>query len=293
MVLAAGCAASERPEEEIDAALPGEVDAAKPDADEGGDFDAAAPDATVVVVDAAVIDAPPVVVDSAVIDAPPVIVVDAAAIDAPPVPDDATVIDAPPVPTPDAHVPVPTTDFAFTGQTNTAQFGNLTGGALFEDKCPAGQALIGFTGSLNGSANGYHQQLAALCGKVQRVDNNGVFVAQTSTGASLPTRGVLSGAFSWQRACPANHVISGFVGRSGALIDQFVFSCRPITIAADGVTLTTGAAVALPAIGGSGGNAFAQTDCPAGLLANVARIRAGDGVDAFGIACAMPSVTAP
>ena len=195
---------------------------------------------------------------------------------------------------PDAGIDAPdggtVTPVGFGATTPTAQFGNLTGGTLYEDACPAGQALTGFTGTLT-DAGGFHRRIGALCGKVERVGTAGSYAIQVSAGAALPVRGVLTGSFDWTQSCPANQIISGFIGRSGLLVDQLVWSCVPILVdAQDGTTLSLGAVTVLPAVGGTGGTAFGQTNCPAGQVATVARLRAGDGLDAFGLGCATPSI---
>ncbi len=244
---------------------------AEPDGSSGPDpIDASLVDAATP--DAADVDA--VTIDAAVVDATPV---DAQA-------PDALVIDAG---EPDASTTHPLT---FTGANATAQFGNTTGGTLFPDACPAGQALIGFAGSLT-NETGFHRQIAARCGKVDRIGTADSYSVQVSPGALLPARGVLAGTSPWLRTCDANQVISGFVGRSGLLVDQLTFSCVPILVdPTDGTTLTLGAVTIQPAIGGAGGQPFAQTDCPVGQVASIARLRAGDGIDAFGLACSVPSV---
>lgn len=171
---------------------------------------------------------------------------------------------------------------------DTAQRGQQNG-TPFDDACPAGQALIGFTGSLQ-AANGAHGQIAARCGALSVVAaSGGGFEIRLADGAALPTRGV-DNASPWTRSCPANQVIVGFGGRSGRLIDQLALRCAPLTLtpAGGGWTVGLGAATDLAAIGGSGGTAFAQTDCGAGQIAAVARIRAGDSIDAFGLGCRTP-----
>ena len=177
---------------------------------------------------------------------------------------------------------------AFTGDNRTAQFGG-SGGATYVDACPGGQALIGFTGSLT-SATGYHGQLSSQCGAVTLVDNAGSYSVRVTSGATLATRGILSGS-AWARTCAADQVIVGFRGRSGNLVDQLTFRCAPLIATFAGTwTITVGSTSDLEAIGGNGGNAFAQTDCPAGQVATIAPVRAGDGIDAFGLGCSTPIV---
>jgi hypothetical protein len=54
--------------------------------------------------------------------------------------------------------------------------------------------------------------------------------------------------------------------------------------------LTVGTATGLTAIGGTGGSAFAAVGCPTGEVATMARVRVGDNLDAFGLACAKGTV---
>jgi hypothetical protein len=173
---------------------------------------------------------------------------------------------------------------AFSGADNTTQPGNPKGGLAYDDACPAGQALIGFAGSLSTAAAGAtHRQLTPHCGVVSVT---GTTVSITA-GAVLATRGK-AGAAAWTRDCPANQVVVAFAGRAGLLVDQLAFSCAPLvaSTATAGTALTVGPTfTALPAVGGTGGTAFALTRCPAGAVATVSRVRVGDNLDAFGLAC--------
>ena len=172
--------------------------------------------------------------------------------------------------------------------TDTVQRGQQNG-TPFDDVCPAGQALIGFAGALD-AVGGAHGQIAGRCGTLSVAPAGAGFEVRVATGASLPTRGANDDA-PWTRPCAANQVVVGFAGRSGALLDQLTFRCAPLTITASGASWTVAVAAAtdLAPIGGSRGTAFAQTDCAAGQIAAVARIRAGDSVDAFGLGCRTPT----
>jgi hypothetical protein len=197
--------------------------------------------------------------------------------------------------TPDATVPSPDAQtgpvaVSFGTPTMTQQFGNPSGGSAFPDTCPAGQALIGLSGSLT-MDGGFHRQINGQCGSVTRTGSPGSYVVHTGPGLTLPVRGVLNGTFPWARFCPADSVVSGFVGRSGLLVDQITLSCTALSANPDTGALVLGMVTVLAPAGGNGGNAFAQTSCAAGQLATVANLRAGDGVDAFGIGCS--SATLP
>jgi hypothetical protein len=173
--------------------------------------------------------------------------------------------------------------------TNTAQRGSTTGGTAYNDACPTGQVLTGFRGSLV-SANGYHGQIGARCGIPAVVTAGEGLAIEIHAGEVLPMRG-LHNAAPWTRDCPANQVLTGFGGRGGFLIDQLTFRCAPLAITTDGATytVTIGATTDLEPAGGNGGNAFTRVDCAAGQIASVARLRAGDGLDAIGLGCSTPT----
>jgi len=194
---------------------------------------------------------------------------------------DLTMMSSPPdltAPPPDLRIPTVT----FTGANATTRYGNASGGNPYEDACPAGQALIGYSGALQ-AVGTYIGQLTAMCGVVTLAPATTGYIAHVSSGQTLPTHGIFTAA-PFTRTCPADQVIVGFGGRSGALVDQLVFRCAPLAVGAD-LSLTIGAGTDLSPAGGNGGNAFAQTNCPAGQVATVSRPRAGDGLDAFGLAC--------
>jgi hypothetical protein len=182
------------------------------------------------------------------------------------------------------------TGITFIGVNNTAQRGSVAGGVAYDDACPAGQVVIGFSGFLTGP-NGYHGRIQALCG-VATLSAGPPYAITVSNGATLPLRGLM-GATQWSSMCPTDQMVVGFNGRSGALIDQLGFRCAPILVGGSpqAPTLSIGSITDLPAAGGIGGMAFPTTDCPVGQVATVARIRAGDGIDAFGLACSTPELT--
>ena len=117
----------------------------------------------------------------------------------------------------------------------TMSAGNVTGGTETTDVCPAGQALIRFSGSLSVSTTaGVHRQIKGICGAVT-VTGTAVAVG---VGTTMATRGP-AGTSAWSRMCPANQVVVSFAGRSGALVDQLTFSCAPMMTAS---AATAGAA---------------------------------------------------
>jgi hypothetical protein len=194
---------------------------------------------------------------------------------------------APPVPT----API-TRSAVLVGSDSTAQAGNVTGGTAYNDACPAGQVLTGLGGSTTTTTTAaLNRQITGHCGVVQI---SGATVT-IKAGATLPTRGA-AGLAPFTRDCPANQVVVGYSGRAGLLVDQIVLTCAPLSStasAATGAALTVGATTStLAAIGGTGGTALTAVRCPTGEVATTTRLRAGDNLDAFGLACAKPTVGA-
>jgi hypothetical protein len=177
---------------------------------------------------------------------------------------------------------------ALSGSNPTAQYGNVNGGTLYPDACPAGQVVIGFSGFL--AMQGYNGKIQALCG-TPALSGSGPYTVTISPAGTTPLRG-LFGVTAWSRPCPADQVVVGFSGRAGALVDALTFDCAPLVVSGTpgAYTLATGAVTALAQVGGNGGNPFALTSCPAGQVATMCRPRAGDGIDAFGMACSAVSL---
>ncbi|HEX3695129.1 MAG TPA: hypothetical protein VH374_07040 [Polyangia bacterium] len=179
---------------------------------------------------------------------------------------------------------------ALMGSTGTAFGGNPTGGGPFQDACPGGQAVIGFSGTVTvanpalGVVNG---QIGTRCGVIQILGTTVTVIS----GAVLPTHGVLEPTL-WTRTCPANQVVVGFAGHMGSFLDQLVFNCAPLTAASDapGAALTPGTATALMPVGGDGGGAFAQITCPAGQIASGSLVRTGDYLDAVSLICSSATI---
>jgi len=170
---------------------------------------------------------------------------------------------------------------------STAAFGGQ-GGVAFDDSCPPGQALVGFSGKLDGQ--NWHGNAAGRCGTltIEAVDDKPV--VKVSPAEKLPLHGAANQTGqTWDRMCPPDQVIVGFSGRAGALINQLTFRCAPLALAEDatGFSVAIGAPAALMPIGGDGGTPFPQTDCPAGQVANRQRGRASNDLDQFGLGCAI------
>ena len=172
----------------------------------------------------------------------------------------------------------------------TPQFGGLMSGVAFDDPCPPGQALTGFVGDL---ANLSHGKLGGRCSALAVAVQGNAFAVVATGKNPLPVRGN-SGMNGWMRDCKTDQVLLGFVGRAGTGVDQLTFRCVPLAIveAPDGAfSLQLGAPDPLMPIGGNGGMPFPQTDCPAGQVATVQRLRASTGIDAFGLGCSAVALT--
>jgi hypothetical protein len=131
-------------------------------------------------------------------------------------------------------------------------------------------------------------QIGVVCG-VPTV--NATLGLDVAAGATLALRGTNPGTAA-SGACPANQMVVGFGGAAGGLLDNLVLRCAPVTAtyASNAYTVAIGTIVAQPAIGGSGGSPFSDTDCAAGEVAIGANIRAGGSVDAFGLICSAASI---
>ena len=165
----------------------------------------------------------------------------------------------------------------------TLRMGSEANGTSFEDACPAGQVLIGFSGSTTTATTaGVHRQIIGKCGVVQTA---GIKVTITAA-ASLPTRGN-TGTAAWSRVCPANQVVVGFAGRSSTVVNQLSIVCAPLTAASmtPGAAVNVGTAVAVAAVGGTGGTAIAAIKCATGEVATMPRVRTSVNLDAFGLGC--------
>jgi hypothetical protein len=173
------------------------------------------------------------------------------------------------------------------GATPTAQRGNLRGGKPFRDACPPGEGLVGARYSIE--RRGWLGQIGAICG---RIEVSSASPAAFTVGAprELPIRGLADGAVR-SSLCPTNQVVVGFDGRTGLLVDRLALRCAPlIASAGDPSIVSLGRIITQPPFGGTGGKPFPTTDCPRGQIANVANVRAGDDVDAFGLVCGSPTI---
>ena len=83
--------------------------------------------------------------------------------------------------------------------------------------------------------------------------------------------------------CPDNQVVTAYEGRAGLLLDQLVILCSRVR-SVDG-RLRPSPGLPLPSIGGNGGALFDRVFCPVNEVAVGHVVRAGDGIDAYGLLC--------
>lgn len=175
------------------------------------------------------------------------------------------------------------------GDAATGEQGGATG-TPFTDVCPDDEVVIGYQGFLSGPGVGLTLigGIQTMCGSLS-VNPSSPGQVLTAEGAILPLRGAGQGN-AWTQSCPADQVVVGFAGRSGADLDQVAFECAPWAVEPDGGGgLSAGVAVTLGAAGGDGGAPYMDT-CPAGLLARGSVGRSGEWVDAFGLLCGTPAL---
>ncbi len=176
--------------------------------------------------------------------------------------------------------------------TDTPLRGNPAGGTLFEDSCGPNTVIAGVIVMAEPSRpiNG----VRFLCGPLElRGDNPFTAVVRIDMETD-PLRGQpLGGMFMAE--CPPGQVVVGFGGKSGSLVDELVLRCAPldVTLADGGLVVGVGPTTDIVPVppGPTGGSPFPQTDCPAGTVAVEGRGRAGMYIDAFGLGCAVPSLS--
>jgi hypothetical protein len=177
--------------------------------------------------------------------------------------------------------------------TSTSEQGGPTGTA-YTDTCPSGQAVVGYQGFLTAPSVGLTLVggIQAICGALV-VSESPPYALTTGPGVTLPLRGT-SQTSPWTQMCPSDQIVVAFDGNSGVALDQVTFLCAPWSASSGvvGATLSMGAQVALPPVGGDGGMPF-QDSCPAGQLAIGSTLRSGQWVDAFGLVCGTPVLAGP
>lgn len=160
------------------------------------------------------------------------------------------------------------------------------GGSPFADPCQAGDVLIGVGGKLDDQ--GRIGELFGVCAALVVIDDGVKFLAAQGPTTDLPTQGMTGVGGSFMSVCESSSAVVGFRGRESMWIDQLVIRCAKITIAEamGDYSLVLEPTVELaPAGTNVDGMAFAEQDCPAGQVASGQTGRAGQVLDAFGLAC--------
>lgn len=155
--------------------------------------------------------------------------------------------------------------------------GNAFGGSEYIDECPVHQVVVG----LNAEIGGSFDRIQVVCGTPRAPMGAGGITIDP--GDTLALRGANANTPA-QLRCPADTAVIGFGGRAGGLIDQLTLRCSALEVGVDGLA-PTGVVTETDPVGGTGGTAFDDTDCPAGKLAIGGYIRAGGSVDGFGLIC--------
>src|SRR5262249_30237489 len=145
-----------------------------------------------------------------------------------------------------------------------------TGALVGADTCPSGQALVGFNGYASGSVVGFQPVCAPLLAPAV-----GDGAGRTGARSALTLRGPTSSSRG-SSLCPANQVVVGLAGRAGWGVDNLQVRCAPLSVL--GGVITVGAASTQPGFGGTGGDPFGPSDCPAGKVANVSTVTTGYSV---------------
>jgi len=151
----------------------------------------------------------------------------------------------------------------WTGTIALKAAGGAGGKAPFLRACPYGEALAGITGH----AGTLVDEIVPAC---RRLD-----LPATPAGPDAPAFtnelepiGRPEGA-AYERLCRPGSLLAGFKGRAGAAIDSLEPVCverHPVPAPADDKAPAAKAPATLPAVGGSGGQAFTRV-CPDGWVA--------------------------
>lgn len=164
-------------------------------------------------------------------------------------------------------------------------------GTAYLDRCPDGQVLIGFYGTVDPSGNpGYLRSEQAICGIVG-VSAGEPWTVTVTEADPLPMHDIEFGQKQTAK-CPLDQVVIGFGGRSGLWMDSIDVRCAPLKILgmSPNFLLVAGTPKTAGTIGGNtGGSPFDPLDCDPGSVAvgqvgNTAY--SGDVLGTFGVRCA-------
>ena len=160
-------------------------------------------------------------------------------------------------------------------------------GTTYNDDCGGDEMLVGISGGLTKSG-GYFASLAPRCAELE-LDCEGTTCTVNTGTVTIGTKRGGTGTVTVNRDCDDGEVVVGFRGRYGWYLDQITLRCAPVEVTHNGSDweISLGTSGDIAAVGGTGGSAFAQTDCSSGKLAT----RAASGqVDGFGLGCQDPDL---
>ncbi|MEE2785788.1 MAG: hypothetical protein VX589_00515 [Myxococcota bacterium] len=156
--------------------------------------------------------------------------------------------------------------------------GQQLGGEENVDRCPPNEVLIGLRGELNAESP-FVQRIQGVCGQVETNLESGFEISETTTTL---VRGGAPGHAAFAM-CPENQVVTGIRGRSGIVVNQLQVKCASIR-QQDGF-LRAEMAGYRAVIGGSGGDASPEINCPLGELATGINTRWDTSIFDFGLVC--------
>ncbi|MFK7930238.1 MAG: hypothetical protein AB8H79_18770, partial [Myxococcota bacterium] len=167
----------------------------------------------------------------------------------------------------------------------TVQKGSMSGTTYNED-CGADEFVVGITADLT-KTGGYFSSLGSRCAPLD--------VSCTGTNCAVSTGSITSGTLRGgtgtvkvDQDCDDGEVVVGFSGRKGWYLDQLTLRCAAVDVTYDGSEFQVGigAAAAISAVGGTGGNPFSSTSCATDSVATRAVISAASGqADGYGLGC--------
>ncbi|MDM0044017.1 DUF1929 domain-containing protein [Variovorax dokdonensis] len=162
--------------------------------------------------------------------------------------------------------------FPFFATSNTITHGAAGGepGPAFSLSCQSDEVLAG----VSGAAGWVLDRLSPLCVKV---DAEGKW---TSDPMARGAAGSLNGNMV-ARLCPSGQAVSGFVSRSGWLVDRLAPTCQPLVSAGR----VSGATTVLAGFGGNGGGENPGVVCDSGRPAHGVIGRANGAVSSIGLTC--------
>lgn len=179
----------------------------------------------------------------------------------------------------------------------TAQYGDTSGGAYCVPQCPTNEGLIGF----DGEADALHiTRLTGHCGA------HGSVTIPPSTVQTVPINptgstsscGPALGNTPFSVDCPTNELVVGFEGRTdGSFVNQLTFHCAKVLVDTNSMSpsyLATGVQPTgtIGPVGPSTGSPFSPTNCPSappgmpgGSIGVGAVTWEAGGIQGFGLVC--------